>query len=179
MSGTKLHSEGVRITNSCASSQANVAMPWDRGHQREPSEKEVLAFNNHHRWKTGRRTYCVSAPSSYYLKHPRYLVPSPKPASHQVLEQVMICPESPALCNMPSYPIQCQEFPSSCSFAIPHFVHHNRKIIHARTAEILHHYNHISPPSPATHLRHASEYADSKSRTQRRVSKSGLVRRLS
>lgn len=40
-------------------------------------------------------------------------------------------------------------------------------------------FSQMSPPSPATHRLHASEYATSKSRTHRRVSNKGLSQRLS
>ena len=40
-------------------------------------------------------------------------------------------------------------------------------------------FSQMSPPSPATHRLHASQYATSKSRTHRRVSNKGLSQRLS
>ena len=140
-----------------------------------------LIFHNPNTWARGRRTHCVSAlisvlpPISQVLASVPQAREPPSPRAGNAMSRM-----SPALCkNILSYQIQCRKFPPLAPplVQIPYLV--TVKSYTLEYQEIRHYYSHISPPSPATHLRHASEYADSKSRTQRRVSKSGLVRRLS
>ena len=156
------------------SGKANVVLPCREGYRTRHKEKGVFFFNSHHEWKTGRRTHCISAPHILAISTIRFRrLATGSSSRSKYVQNVPIAMQHAII------PYPMLEISSSCSFAVSDPVPHNRQIVHLRRTEMHHHYNHISPPSPATHLRHASEYADSKSRTQRRVSKSGLFRRLS
>ena len=178
VSGNEWHLHVECITNLVLSTPGLKA-------QRESSKAPGLSLfhNPNTHGQQGAEPNCVSALISFSFLPPIFRVLAsvpqacepPSPQAGNAMSRM-----SPALCNkILSYLIQCRKFPPLAPplFQIPYLV-----IVKSYTLEyqeIRHYYSHISPPSPATHLRHASEYADSKSRTQRRVSKSGLVRRLS
>lgn len=99
-----MHSEVVCITNLGATSQTNVVMR--RVGLEVSREKGPLPTKFNRRWETGHKTPCTSAsyfPSISNMPNiPDIRLCRPKPVSHQVFDNVMICPECPqryAICH--------------------------------------------------------------------------------